>query len=42
MAGLAAAFGRDFSLDLLSEASDLDADTFVQAVDELWRLTYPV
>ena len=35
--GLAAAVGRDFSLDLLSEASDLDADTLVQAVDELWR-----
>jgi DNA-binding SARP family transcriptional activator len=38
VAGLAAALGRDFSLDLLSEASDLDADTLVQAVDELWRL----
>ncbi|HVW42385.1 MAG TPA: AAA family ATPase [Amycolatopsis sp.] len=36
--GLAAAVGRDFTLDLLTEASDLDADTVVQAVDELWRL----
>ncbi|MTD53129.1 ATP-binding protein [Amycolatopsis pithecellobii] len=35
---LAAAVGRDFTLDLLTEASDLDADTVVQAVDELWRL----
>jgi DNA-binding SARP family transcriptional activator/tetratricopeptide (TPR) repeat protein len=37
VAGLAAAVGRDFSLDLLTEASDLDAETLVQAVDELWR-----
>jgi DNA-binding SARP family transcriptional activator/tetratricopeptide (TPR) repeat protein len=37
VAGLGAAVGRDFSLDLLSEASDLDAETLVQAVDELWR-----
>jgi DNA-binding SARP family transcriptional activator/tetratricopeptide (TPR) repeat protein len=37
VAGLAAALGRDFSLDLLSEASDLDPDTLVRAVDELWR-----
>jgi len=37
VAGLAAAVGRDFSLDLLSEASDFDADALVQAVDELWR-----
>ncbi|MER5436326.1 AAA family ATPase [Streptomyces sp. NPDC002588] len=37
VAGLAAALGRDFSLDLLSEASDLDCDTLVRAVDELWR-----
>jgi DNA-binding SARP family transcriptional activator len=35
--GLAAAVGRDFTLDLLSEASDLDADEVVHAVDELWR-----
>lgn len=37
VAGLAAAVGTDFTLDLLSEASDLDADTVVGAVDELWR-----
>jgi len=37
IAGLAAAVGRDFALDLLVEASDLDADSVVHAVDELWR-----
>ena len=37
VAGLAAAVGRDFTLDLLTEASDLDADFVVGAVDELWR-----
>lgn len=37
VAGLAAAVGRNFSLDLLTEASDLDPDAVVQAVDELWR-----
>jgi DNA-binding SARP family transcriptional activator/tetratricopeptide (TPR) repeat protein len=37
VAGLAAAVGRDFSLDLLTEASDLDPDVVVEAVDELWR-----
>jgi DNA-binding SARP family transcriptional activator/tetratricopeptide (TPR) repeat protein len=37
VAGLAAAVGRNFTLDLLVEASDLDADTVVRAVDELWR-----
>jgi tetratricopeptide (TPR) repeat protein len=37
VAGLAAAYGREFSLDLLTEASDLDAETVVRAVDELWR-----
>ena len=35
--GLAAAVGTDFTLDLLTEASDLDADIVVGAVDELWR-----
>ena len=29
--------GADFTLDLLTEASDLDAGTVVAAVDELWR-----
>jgi len=37
VARLAAAVGRDFSLDLLMEASDLDSDALVDAVDELWR-----
>ena len=37
VAGLAAAVGTNFTLDLLTDASDLDADTVVEAVDELWR-----
>jgi tetratricopeptide (TPR) repeat protein len=37
VAGLAAAVGQNFTLDLLTEASDLEADTVVRAVDELWR-----
>ncbi|MFC5952750.1 ATP-binding protein, partial [Pseudonocardia lutea] len=37
LAGLGAAVGRDFTLDLLTEAADLDPDTVVRAVDELWR-----
>jgi tetratricopeptide (TPR) repeat protein len=37
VAGLAAAVGADFTLDLLTEASDLEADIVVGAVDELWR-----
>ncbi|HEX5405818.1 MAG TPA: AAA family ATPase [Pseudonocardiaceae bacterium] len=37
VAGLAAAVGRDFPLDLLTEASHLDTDTVVAALDELWR-----
>ena len=37
VAGLAAAVGTDFTLDLLTEASDLAADIVVGAVDELWR-----
>ncbi|HEX6467895.1 MAG TPA: AAA family ATPase [Streptosporangiaceae bacterium] len=37
VAGLAAAVGTDFSLDLLTEASDLEAGAVVEAVDELWR-----
>jgi DNA-binding SARP family transcriptional activator/tetratricopeptide (TPR) repeat protein len=36
-AGLAAALGRDFTLDLLTDASDLDVDTVAHAVDELWH-----
>ena len=38
VAGLAAAIGRDFDLELVCEASDLDAEAVVRAVDELWRL----
>jgi DNA-binding SARP family transcriptional activator/tetratricopeptide (TPR) repeat protein len=38
IAGLAAAAGTYVTLDLLTEASDLDADEVVAAVDELWRL----
>ncbi|MFZ0324552.1 MAG: AAA family ATPase, partial [Actinomycetes bacterium] len=37
VATLASVVGRDFSLELLAEASDLDADTVLNAVDELWR-----
>jgi tetratricopeptide (TPR) repeat protein len=37
VAGLAAAVGRDFTLDLLAEAGGLGDDDVVQAVDELWR-----
>jgi len=37
VAGLAAAVGANFTLDLLTEASDLDAGVVVAAVDELWR-----
>jgi DNA-binding SARP family transcriptional activator len=36
-AALAAALNRDFSLHVLAIASDLDEDTVVRAVDELWR-----
>ena len=37
VACLASAVGADFTLDLLTEASDADADVVVAAVDELWR-----
>jgi len=37
VAGLAAAVWTDFTLDLLTEASDLDTRAVVGAVDELWR-----
>jgi DNA-binding SARP family transcriptional activator/tetratricopeptide (TPR) repeat protein len=37
VAGLAAAVGTNFTLDLLTEASDLNAGQMVEAVDELWR-----
>ena len=37
VAGLAAAVGTSFTLDLLTEAGDLEPDLVVAAVDELWR-----
>ncbi|MEO6957723.1 MAG: AAA family ATPase [Antricoccus sp.] len=37
VAALASAVGRDFTLDLLIEASDLAEDVVVRQVDELWR-----
>jgi DNA-binding SARP family transcriptional activator/tetratricopeptide (TPR) repeat protein len=37
VAALAAAVGRNFTLELLAEASDLAADAVVEAIDELWR-----
>lgn len=35
--GLAAALGRDFSLDLLATASELDEASLRGAIDELWQ-----
>jgi DNA-binding SARP family transcriptional activator len=37
VAELAAVVGRDFTLDLLATAGDLDGDGVIGAVDELWR-----
>jgi DNA-binding SARP family transcriptional activator len=37
VAELAAVIGHDFTLDLLTKASDLDGDAVAGAVDELWR-----
>jgi DNA-binding SARP family transcriptional activator len=37
LASVASAVGRDFSLDLLAEASGLELDRAVDALDELWR-----
>lgn len=37
VAGLASAVGRDFSISLIEEASDLGPESVVTAVDELWR-----
>ena len=37
IAEIAAAVGRDVTLDLLAVAADLDTDGVVAAVDELWR-----
>ena len=36
-AEVAAAVGRDFRFDILAEASDLEEDVLVRALDELWR-----
>jgi DNA-binding SARP family transcriptional activator len=36
-AEVAAAVGRDFRFDILAQASDLEADSLVRALDELWR-----
>lgn len=37
LAGLAATIGRHFSFALLQQASTVDEDTLVQALDELWQ-----
>jgi DNA-binding SARP family transcriptional activator len=36
-AEVAAAVGRDFRFDILAQASDLEEDALVRALDELWR-----
>ena len=36
-AEVAAAVGRDFRFDILAQASDLEEDTLVRALDELWH-----
>src|SRR5882672_6616747 len=36
-AEVAAAVGRDFQFDILAQASDLEEDALVRALDELWR-----
>lgn len=36
-AQIAAAVGRDFRFDILAQASDLEEDALVRALDELWR-----
>ncbi len=37
LVGLASAIGREFSAEVLADASDADEDTFVSGLDELWR-----
>jgi DNA-binding SARP family transcriptional activator len=37
VAELAAVIGRDFTMELLTRAADLDPDSVIGAVDELWR-----
>jgi DNA-binding SARP family transcriptional activator len=36
-AEVASALGRDFRFDILAQASDLEEDALVRALDELWR-----
>jgi len=37
IAEVAAVIGRDFTMELVTEAADLDADAVIGGVDELWR-----
>jgi len=37
VAELAAVIGRDFTMELLTRAADVDPDSVIGAVDELWR-----
>jgi tetratricopeptide (TPR) repeat protein len=37
LAGIAAALGREFGVDTLAAATELDEQAFVAALDELWR-----
>jgi DNA-binding SARP family transcriptional activator len=37
LVGVAATIGREFSSDLLANASEADEDTLVRTLDELWR-----
>jgi DNA-binding SARP family transcriptional activator len=37
VAELAAVIGRDFTMELVTQAADLDPDSVIGAVDELWR-----
>jgi DNA-binding SARP family transcriptional activator len=37
VAEVASAIGRDFRFDILAQASDLEEDALVRALDELWR-----
>ena len=37
LTGVAAAIGREFTLELLAQASDADERTLVSCLDELWR-----
>jgi predicted ATPase/DNA-binding SARP family transcriptional activator len=37
VAEVASAIGRDFRFDILEQASDLEEDALVRALDELWR-----